>query len=243
MNDFKDDSIIMRTIRENVSKRIGFRNKVLSYKELKMIYRGCSFGLAIHNDETWCKLFTDDELKSLEYFEDLDDFYCDAYGRNINTKAPSVLIKDLVDKINQTISGDNHQQEKTTFLRFSHAGSIKQLVSHLGLFTTFTHRFDQNSYLGKSCAPDAQQSSEAGFSDYSWRSSLIAPFSAHFDFVLYKCSKDQGNMNPLSKYFIATFLQETAVKVFGCPTYLCPVSDFIDYHKQHSYDLNTLCKI
>lgn len=249
INDFIGGDV-MKSVRENVSKRIGL-NHTLSWKEIKIIYRGCSFGVAIHGDDTWCTLFTKGDLKILEYYEDLDDYYTDGYGRAINTVAPCLLTTDLIQKINDTINvtANSGTEKVGTYLRFSHAGAMKQLVSHLGLFDDFPPRILHPSSGTSECTNEQMNNSKKS---RQWRSSLIAPFSCNFQFVLYQCPSDGLSSNledELSKYHLVTFLQEFPVIVSGCDDEFCPLKQFLNQYQSSpsnyglSCNLKEICRI
>lgn len=236
----------MKLVRENVSKRIAL-NYTISWKELKIIYRGCSFGYAIHNDGSWCAIFSKDDLKILEYYEDLDDYYADGYGRTINTVAPCLMTTDLISKINHTINTVSNAtfQKVGTYLRFSHAGAIKQLVSHLGLFDYFPPP-NIDSPNTAVCHEEEIKNAEKF---RLWKSSLIAPFSCNFQFVLYQCPSKEASDDKLSKYHLVTFLQEFPVVVNGCDDEFCPLKQFLNQYlsspSNHglSCDLKEICRI
>lgn len=44
---------------------------------------------------TWCSVFSKDEMKVLEYLDDLDNYYYSGPGREINSKLGCNLVKDM----------------------------------------------------------------------------------------------------------------------------------------------------
>lgn len=249
INDFIRGEL-MKLVRENVSRKINL-NYTLSWKELKIVYRGCSFGYAIHGDDSWCALFSKDDLKILEYYEDLDDYYADGYGRTINTIAPCLMTTDLISKINATINSTaiSTVPKIGTYLRFSHAGAMKQLVSHLGLFDDFPPPLVQSSGSGTNECPNEQMNNLK--KSRLWRSSFIAPFSCNFQFVLYHCPSKVPSTSDekLSNYHLVTFLQEFPVVVNGCDDEFCPLKQFLKHYLSSpssqglSCNLKEICRI
>jgi hypothetical protein len=215
----------MESVRQSVSKRLGL-SKPLDPDTFKVVFRGCAFGHAIFGDDTWCSAFSNKELRLIELLEDLDDYFGDGYGRNINTKAPCTLTHDIITKFKSLVD-NNSASSDTTYLRFSHAGAIKQLISYLGIYDVL----NMNMEPGES----GKCRSKPNFHSRDWRSSILSPFSANFVFSLYKCQGTQGS-DPA--YKVLTTLQEEPVKIRGCPTTtpLCPFNDFSRSLSKISFD-------
>ena len=173
--------------------------------------------------------------------EDLDDYFGDAYGRDINSKAPCVAVEDILSKIEDAIHADettrssgSSNKSPEAYLRFSHAGAIKQMLAYLGMFTSL-HVSDFNVSADYSCESESHDISTSN----EWRSSLVSPFSSNIAFVLHKCSNSTpGASSTQFDYRILTLLQETPVKVKGCLSSLCPLDQFVS-----NLRTNTLCNL
>lgn len=229
-------SDLMKSLINRVNERMGFRtDDGIDAQVLRQIVRACQFDFAIHEQSSgWCSLLGDEEIKILEYLDDIEDFYEDAYGRNINGRQTCPLIGDIVRKVKKSIK---NSKEKKSFLHFTHAGVMKRLYSGLGLFNTLSHNIDNKSDESV-CLGD----------DRKWKSSLICPFSANFAAVLYKCSKNKDNKNDdkkYGKYKLLTLVQEKPVLIKGCDSYLCSVDKFIDSYREitSNCNLKEICKI
>lgn len=61
------------------SERNGLR-VTLNFDSLVLVYRACSYELAIHRHSPWCALFTGAELQVLDYLMDISEYF-DAYGQ------------------------------------------------------------------------------------------------------------------------------------------------------------------
>ena len=254
----------MQKLIARVNERIGANSDYsVDAKVLRHIVRACYFEFAIHEQRSgWCALLADDELKLLEYLDDIEDYHEDAYGlkltallfisllliaifiliigRDINSKQTCPLIEDLYSKLKLSVKNSN---EKKTYLHFTHAGVMKRLYSGFGLFNKLSEDSDINSEESI-CLND----------DRKWKSSLVCPFSANFAAVLHKCPKNnhKNNKNEDKKddkkygnYKLLTLVQERPVLIKGCDSYFCSVDKFIHSYRQmaHNCNLQEICRI
>lgn len=227
---------LIQSIRKRVSKRLGLKD-VLTDKQFRNVFRGCAFGFAIDGESPWCAAFSNQELKVLEYLEDLDDFHGDAYGRDINSRMPCALVRDLLANVNLAMRPG---ASRRSYLHFTHAGAIKPLAAYFGLFKGFGSVADEESV---SARPDGQFCEFDEKNDRQWRSGLISPFGANFAFVLHKCEVRSGATDE-SAFKLMTLLQESPMRVDGCDSELCPVQQFARrYQSALGCDLNRLCRI
>lgn len=221
-------STTMESVRRRVSEKLGL-SYVLDQGDFKMVSRACSFGIAIFNDTTWCAPFTMTDLRLLELLEDLDDFFGDAYGRDINTQFPCSVVRDMVSKIESLSLTDRFSKPTTGFLRFSHAGAVKPLMTYFGLFDTFNMNLEGEGHqcLAK---PSLTHSRE-------WRSSLISPFSSNFALIVFDCNANDRR--------VLTLLQEQPVTIKGCHSPLCPVDQFLNQYRSSVTDcrLDKICRL
>ena len=95
--------------------------------KLQAIWVSCTFGQAWHPTKLnpWCNILSEDQVKFLAYREDLDYFYMDSYGNEINSDQACVLIKDVIEQFEK-------KEEKATFY-FSHSGTLLKFQAFLGL--------------------------------------------------------------------------------------------------------------
>ena len=61
-----------------------------------MLYETCSFEYQVYGDSPWCAIFTEDDLRILEYGEDIEYYWVDGYGDKINYEQTCDLLKDIV---------------------------------------------------------------------------------------------------------------------------------------------------
>lgn len=65
---------------------------------MDIMYRACVFEYAIHDASPWCAAFDEAELKAIEFREDLDDYYKDAYGLKRNYAQACPIVRELVGR-------------------------------------------------------------------------------------------------------------------------------------------------
>lgn len=72
----------------------------------------------INRHSPWCAAFTKEQLKILEYAEDLKYYYFSGYGNDVSKKIGCSLAKDLYDRFERTVTG------KLTFLHGLKSGTV-----------------------------------------------------------------------------------------------------------------------
>ncbi|KFM71744.1 Multiple inositol polyphosphate phosphatase 1, partial [Stegodyphus mimosarum] len=208
---FENGSMMQKVI-DSVSKRVGFN---VSKEDITVMYRACVFGYALNISDIWCALFSTDELKILEYGDDLDDYYKDAYGNEINHQQACPAVEYIVNLLK---TSENSTSSKAV-LHFTHAGGIKKVYSAFGLFH------------------DEKPLTASGYctqSNRKWQSSKIAPFNTNIVFILYQCTNDLK---------VVAFHNERMVKLGGCSDTLCPLHDFYEHYEPiaENCDINKIC--
>ncbi|XP_064478888.1 multiple inositol polyphosphate phosphatase 1-like isoform X2 [Ornithodoros turicata] len=192
----------MKALLDTVSWRLGVS---INRTSLKMITRACMFDYAILNDSPWCTALTEDDWKVLEFREDLDDYYKDGYGRELNYAQACPVVRELIYRLR---NASEVPDQPTKMLYFSHAGGFKKVVARMGFLRDESPlRADQ--YCGQTSR--------------KWRSSYMCPFNANLAFVLYKCSGAEDDV-------VATFLNEQLQQVPGCPSMHCPLKTFVSLY-------------
>lgn len=199
----------MKRLLDTMSWRLGFN---VTRDDVNIMYRACVFEYAIHDASPWCAAFDEAELKAIEFREDLDDYYKDAYGLERNYAQACPIVRELVSRF-RNVSKDPSQPTK--LLYFSHAGGFKKVVARLGLYR------DAEAPLADGLC---RQSGRA------WQSSLVCPFNANLAFVLFECAG--GN------HQVATFLNEKVQQLPGCPSESCPLDTFLALYDEVARDCN-----
>ncbi|XP_075724821.1 multiple inositol polyphosphate phosphatase 1-like isoform X2 [Rhipicephalus microplus] len=206
----------MSRLMDRLTWRLGLN---ITKGDLKMLLRGCMFEYAIFDESPWCSVFTEDDLKAVEFKDDLDDYYEDGYGLERNYAQACPVIEELVKRL-EAMAKDPSNPNK--ILYFSHAGGFKKVIARLGL------NRDADPLKADGLCTQANR---------AWRSSLLCPFNGNVAFVLYRCAADQQK--------VVTFLNEQPVTVPGCPNVHCPLTTFVDLFKKHatSCNLTEICSV
>jgi len=210
---FKNGTLMTKVV-SSVSKRIGFD---VSNVDVKHMYVACIFGYALNISDAWCSVFSTDDLKVLEYNADIDDYYKDSYGNEINAKQACPVVKYIVD----LFKFYEERKRSKVALHFSHSGALKKVYAAFGLF-----RDDRPLTADDFCALNSRK----------WRSSHVSPFNTNIVFVLYQCGEE---------YKVMTLHNENPVVIDGCDSVLCPLQKFKEKYKPVSQDcdIKRICNI
>lgn len=70
-------------------------------EDVYLFYDACRFERAVHLDEPspWCDVFTDDDMRILEYVDDLFYYYTAGPGEKINSELGCYPIRDMFERI------------------------------------------------------------------------------------------------------------------------------------------------
>lgn len=192
----------MKEVVKDVSKRLNLKGN-LTRSDIRLMYSMCRFDAAWEPEKLspWCAVFKKDDLKILEYLEDLKYYYNHGYGYELNYKQACPPVRDIVNHYRDIMAG---KATDTAALRFSHSGMMLKVLARLNLF------HDRRPLTADNYKKQKER---------QWRTSLIDSFSSNVAFVLAQC---EGN-----EYKVATFLQEKPLRLPGCSANLCPVHEFM----------------
>jgi multiple inositol-polyphosphate phosphatase / 2,3-bisphosphoglycerate 3-phosphatase len=91
------------------------------------MYKTCGYEIAISNNtRQFCSIFDDDTTEVMEYFEDLDAYYQNGYGYDINYQMGCLLWKEFLEIHQGYVNGTNTDLKAK--LRFAHAETVMPLV-------------------------------------------------------------------------------------------------------------------
>ncbi|CAH2096545.1 unnamed protein product [Euphydryas editha] len=155
-----------KQLRAKIQKRIGFDHELTS-QTIMTIYDLCrNYRLySIVKKNVWCALFTDDELRILEYIEDLKIYFKNGYGHPMNGLLGASALKDLYENFQAATSSDH----KTFVGYFSHGTMIDMIYTAMGLY------YDYPGISGMERIKNRK-----------WRTSFLTPFAANFVAVLHR---------------------------------------------------------
>lgn len=185
---------------KNVSRRLGFLYS-LSTEKIDAIYDACRYEKAwtVTKLSPWCAVFSKQELRILEYREDLDYYYKAGYGREINAHLGCPLLHDMMQHF-WDLANDQKSNEPTGIFYFSDIISLQNLLTVMNI------------------NDDSTKLTSYNFKDMArrqWRTSMISSFAANLIAVFYKCN-DSNDRNKVMFY-----LAEKPVRYEGCQVGLC----------------------
>ncbi|CAK1554516.1 unnamed protein product [Leptosia nina] len=187
-------------VQTSLQKRIGL-TEPLSPETILLIYDLCRFyrSYSPRLMDAWCGLFTDGDLKVLEYVEDLQHYYRNGHGDPMNAKLGASSLKDLYESFELGTQG------VTSFSAyFSHDTMLEMVYTALGL------------YEDKPAISGLERTRKR-----LWRTSFLTPFAANFVAVLNKC-----NDSSTSVYNVQFFVNE--IEVHLCSKRACAWDEFVD---------------
>ncbi|OAD62581.1 Multiple inositol polyphosphate phosphatase 1 [Eufriesea mexicana] len=189
-----------RDLLQNVSRRLGFLYDI-SRESILTMYDMCRYEKAwtVTQLSPWCAVFSKEELRVLEYREDLYYYYKAGYGREINAQLGCTLLQDMMNHF-WKVEQDRDSNEPRGVFYFS------DIISLQNLLTTLNINKDQMQLTAYNYKDMAKR---------QWRTSFISPFAANIVAVFYKCdSSSQPNK-------VMFYLAEKLVLLDGCDVGLC----------------------
>ncbi|XP_033329855.2 multiple inositol polyphosphate phosphatase 1 [Megalopta genalis] len=179
----------------DVSERIGYQ---IDHEIANLMYMMCSFETAwIPDTESpWCRMFTLNEFKILEYAEDIKKYWTDGYGYKLSYEQACIALRNMFDFFRE-VDGP------LVSAYFTHSGTILKLLAAVGVARDDQH-LAHNLY-------------NLYADDRAWKTGVIDSFASNIAFVLYNCSS-----SGLSVLFMH---QERPLYLSGCPLHVpCPLS-------------------
>ncbi|CAM6110311.1 unnamed protein product [Calypogeia fissa] len=197
-----------------------------------------------------CGFFTAAEVELLEWADDLEAHHLKGYGEAINYRMGVPLLRNVLTTMEQAISAsEGHEFEgvlQVAKFWVAHAETIIPFSCLLGLFLEGPDVRSSQSEEPVKFAPRPPH-------PRIWKGSLVAPFGANTQLVLYKCPKDSqkdehksdADMNS-SKYLVQVLHNEKPVTMPACNgAHFCPFTEFKENvagpHFQYSFE--SLCSV
>ncbi|KAK1415460.1 hypothetical protein QVD17_31242 [Tagetes erecta] len=180
-----------------------------------------------------CGLFSNEEVKLLEWADDLEMFIIKGYGKSINYRMGVPLLDDVISSMENAIKAKEEGHAPGSYekarLRFAHAETLVPFSCLIGLFLEGSEfeQIQREEPLKYPPKPPQKR---------TWRGSTVAPFAGNNVLVLYSCSE-----NDSSRYFVQVLHNEQPIPMAGCGgTDFCPYEVFKEKiaaaHLKHSYD-------
>ncbi|CAL7933072.1 unnamed protein product [Xylocopa violacea] len=184
----------------NVSGRLGFLYNI-SKDSILTMYNMCRYekAWAVVQLSAWCSVFSKEELRILEYREDLYYYYKAGYGREINALLGCTLLQDMMNHFWKVELDKDSSEPKAVFY-------FSDIISLQNLLTTLNINKDQTQLKASNYKDMAKR---------QWRTSFMSSFSANLIAVFYRCDSG-GEPNKVMFY-----LAEKLVLLDGCDVGLC----------------------
>lgn len=194
----------------------------LSLDEVKDLYDICKYETALGGKSIWCNLFSEQDLKFFEYFDDIEDYYKDAFFDSDQAKSACAINAAMMDSIDAATRQSTGTQ---THLHFTHSQIIRKLLA-----ASF-ELFEDVGYSAEEVANHLRLGTVPAHRN--WRTSLFTPFSANLLFTLYECdpkySSSDGNriiqVNDQGFVVVAS-LNEHPVLMERCSDVVCDLNVF-----------------
>lgn len=217
----------IKNVTKQLEERLQITGKLsLTFDFVEKIFRLCAFGVMNRGDNSWCSLLNEDDIKVLEYQDDLENYYEHSYGNSLNHKIECTLLSDITQHLRDFSMGKN------TFrgvFRFTSSGTLVSLLTILGLFRD-TVPLRADNYI--------QQNKRL------FMISNMVPMSANIAFVLYSCNSTEkaGKL----EYKLQVLVNEKPVTLSCCHGNItCGLDKFLSCFKEtvDSCDFDALCSL
>lgn len=217
----------IKNVTKQLEERLQITGKLsLTFDFVEKIFRLCAFGVMNRGDNSWCSLLNEDDIKVLEYQDDLENYYEHSYGNSLNHKIECTLLSDITQHLRDFSMGKN------TFrgvFRFTSSGTLVSLLTILGLFRD-TVPLRADNYI--------QQNKR------QFMISNVVPMSANIAFVLYSCSSTEkaGKL----EYKLQVLVNENPVPLSCCHGNItCGLDEFLSCFEEtvDSCDFDALCSL
>lgn len=206
---------------KNVSRRLGFLYSI-SIENIDAMYDACRYEKAwtVTKLSPWCAVFSKEELRILEYREDLYYYYKAGYGRNIKNRLVCFLLKDM-RKHFRNIADDQILNNPAGIFYFSDIITLQNLLTFMainedsGMLTSYNYK---------------------DMARRQWRTSLISSYAANLIAVFYKCNDINGRNK------VMFYLAEKPVQYEDCQVGLCDW-EFVKRRFIAAYDCFNDCSV
>ncbi|XP_063825122.1 multiple inositol polyphosphate phosphatase 1-like [Ostrinia nubilalis] len=197
----------------NVSLRLGF-NYDVDAAVVRGIYLMCRYNKAwdVTQISPWCAAFTREDLRRLEYAEDLETYYKYGYGNDLNKKVGCAYVKDMMSFFSKHVENEMPQQPQVMV----HLTEAPAILLALGAMATHQDTVPLTGDNYHSAAIQARK----------WASSKMAPFNANLAAVLYKCTLN-GNFQINDQYQVLLLENERPISLDWCRVGLCEWSQIV----------------
>ncbi|XP_050442595.1 multiple inositol polyphosphate phosphatase 1-like [Adelges cooleyi] len=199
INDFKK-SDTMANVLSRVAEKMGLDKDVITLEQLETMFESCRHGRATDpkSNPVWCRVFSKEDRKVLEYLDDLGWYYSFGYGCRLHEYFACPLLKQLNDSFKEKADGKG---PKGVF-QFAHRSNMIAAAVMLGV------------------AKDEQRltyDNMEEMEDRKWKTSKLNPFGANTAAVLYDCGNDELMVSFYINEVLTPFELDNGDKCELCP--------------------------
>ncbi|XP_011502390.1 PREDICTED: multiple inositol polyphosphate phosphatase 1-like [Ceratosolen solmsi marchali] len=189
----------IKNLKNTMTKRLGF-NHTIEFDIIETIHKMCGFEISWYSKKQsiWCALFTVDELKLLEFYQDLTSYYRVGPGRPMSAKFGCRMVKDMLQHFKKIETGKSTNEPKGIFY-FGHSSSIQIFLSAF--------------QIGKE--PKLTSTSYNSIENRAYRTSLLVPFTTNIIATLYECS------GKILTFKVMFHVAENMTPIPDCPDGFC----------------------
>jgi len=177
----------IETVADHVAQVTGLPKEELltetaNVSALESMWDTCQSDYVVSGDlGKWCSVFSLDDAKVFEYYDDMVDFYTFAFSNNtvkqdMNMLLAGPLLKDMLDHLNSVNVSDESQFGKPhAALRFAHAETVIPITAIMQLFSD-----------GE---PLKASWSQEKIDSRRWRNNLVAPLATNIALLRFECTE------------------------------------------------------
>ncbi|ETI33926.1 hypothetical protein F441_19279 [Phytophthora nicotianae CJ01A1] len=214
LHDFQKSSVLAK-IALWLKYSLGLMQESIEFSsnDLMAVQSACAFDIALyHHKHHWCSLMSMTFIHSLDYLDDLEQFYWIGGGYKINYEMAAVLLRELFSTMKGRVNGSNTLVGN---LFFAHAETTLPLMTLMG--------YGDRSLL-------LANSTDTEIKTRGFRTSILSPFAANIEFRLFK------RKSSVQEFYVQILVNERKAKIPGCGHVFCKLSEL---EKQWDYYLNT----
>lgn len=201
-----------------VADKLSLNDRNITNEQLEGLYKACKYEIALKGSSIWCNLFSERDLKWLEFLNDIDDYLNQAAGSQPLIDSTCPVASEMIREF-ESARSDNSNKPKA-FYYFTHAEAIQRILVRTAKETLFM----KSSFKGDSLKKhlDGVTIPESRI----WKSSLLSPFSANLEYILYQCPNPKEDKN-FSLRLVGA-VNEKPFKLHMCQDFSCPLEQLID---------------
>ncbi|CAH0515479.1 unnamed protein product [Peronospora belbahrii] len=217
---FHTTSVMAKNV-QWLKQSLGLTNEkiALTTEDAISVQTACAFDIALyHNKHHWCTLLSDAFVHSLEYLDDIKQFYWIGGGYKINYEMSAVLLREIFATMEAKARGDSALRG---IFFFAHAETTLPLMTLLG-------------YGDRS--PLLSNATDTAITSRGFRTSILSPFAANLQFRLFETKTTHD-------FFVQILVNEKEIPIPGCGRVFCKLSKLeqIWHYYLKTYDFHADC--